>query len=99
MNQSSSDAPSSPNKVTTVHILGDGQVIASLEEFQQVEDRFSWVSRTDIIARLLRLRRITDHQKKSVIAIYEDGNVIREFVNVDEHFPVAALLQAKSIDD
>lgn len=99
MFQSSSDSPSSPNKVTTVHILEDGQVIASLEEFQQVEERFSWVSKPDMIARLLRLRRITDQQKKSVIAIYEEGMMIREFVNVDEHFPVAALIQEKSVDE
>jgi hypothetical protein len=99
MYQSSSNTPASPNKVTTVHILEDGQVIASLEEFQQVEERFSWVSKPDMIARLLRLRRITDQQKKSVIAIFEEGMVIREFINIDEHFPVAALLKEKSIDE
>lgn len=98
MNQHSSDTPAPLSKVTTVHILEDGQVITSLEEFIKVEERFSWVSKADMIARLLRLRRITDQEKKSIIAIFEEGNVIREFVNVDEHFPVAALLQEKFVD-
>ncbi len=85
-------APSSPSKVTTVHILGNGQIVSSLQEFQLVEDRFSWVSKADMISRLLTLRRITDPEKKSIIAIYEEGHVIREFVNLDEHFPIAAVL-------
>ena len=87
-------APSSPNKVTTVHILGDGQIITTLPDFQRVEDRFAWVSRADMIARILTLRRITDPEKKSIIAIYEEGQTIREFVNLDEHFPIAAVLNS-----
>jgi hypothetical protein len=90
-------APSSPSKVTTVHILGDGQIVSTLQEFQKVEDRFAWVSRPDMIARLLTLRRITDPEKKSIIAIYEEGHVIREFVNLDEHFPVAAVLNPQPL--
>jgi hypothetical protein len=93
---SESFAPSSPSKVTTVHILGNGQIVGSLQEFQLVEDRFAWVSKADMIARLLTLRRITDPEKKSIIAIYEEGHVIREFVNLDEHFPVAAVLNTQA---
>ena len=92
-------APSSPSKVTTVHILANGQIIGSLPEFQLVEDRFAWVPRADMIARLLTLRRITDPDKKSIIAIYEKGHVIREFVNLDEHFPVAAVLNPQPLSE
>ncbi|RYY31507.1 MAG: hypothetical protein EOO04_01005 [Chitinophagaceae bacterium] len=92
-------APSSPSKVTTVHILDDGQIVGSLQEFQLVEDRFAWVSRADMITRLLTLRRITDPEKKSVIAIYEQGKVIKEFVNLDEHFPIAAILNAGEVPE
>jgi hypothetical protein len=92
-------APSSPSKVTTVHILDDGQIVGSLQEFQLVEDRFAWVSRADMITRLLTLRRITDPEKKSIIAIYEQGRVIREFVNLDEHFPVAAILKSGEVSE
>ena len=93
---SESFAPSSPSKVTTVHILGNGQIVGSLQEFQLVEDRFAWVSKADMIARLLTLRRITDPEKKSIIAIYEEGHIIREFVNLDEHFPIAAVLNSQA---
>ncbi|RYY16689.1 MAG: hypothetical protein EOO04_26560 [Chitinophagaceae bacterium] len=93
---SESFAPSSPSKVTTVHILDNGQVIGSLQEFQLVEQRFAWVSKADMIARLLTLRRITDPDKKSIIAIYEEGHIIREFVNLDEHFPIAAVLNPQT---
>ena len=92
-------APSSPSKVTTVHILNNGQIVGSLQEFQLVEERFSWVSRADMISRLLTLRRVTDPDKKSIIAIYEEGRVIREFVNLDEHFPVAAILSEQPISE
>lgn len=92
-------APSSPSKVTTVHILGDGQIVSTLQEFQLVEDRFAWVSRADMIARILTLRRITDPEKKSIIAIYEEGHVIREFVNLDEHFPVVAVLNPQPVSE
>ncbi|HMF72090.1 MAG TPA: hypothetical protein VK616_11475 [Flavitalea sp.] len=92
-------APSSPSKVTTVHILDNGRIVGSLQEFQLVEDRFAWVSRADMISRLLTLRRVTDPEKKSIIAIYEEGHVIREFVNLDEHFPVAALLNQQPLSE
>lgn len=92
-------APSSPSKVTTVHILDNGQIVGSLQEFQLVEDRFAWVSRADMISRLLTLRRVTDPDKKSIIAIYEEGHAIREFVNLDEHFPVAALLNQQPLSE
>jgi hypothetical protein len=52
-----------------------------------------------MIARLLTLRRVTDPEKKSIIAIYEEGQVIKEFINLDEHFPVAALLNPQPISE
>jgi hypothetical protein len=72
--------------VTTVHILKSGELVFSLDEYQKVEDRFTWVNRRDIVTKILRLRPLTDLTKKSIIAIYEDGNSIREFVNVDPDF-------------
>ena len=72
--------------VTTVHILKTGELVNSLDEYQKVEERFAWVDRHDIISKILRLRPLTDLSKKSVIAIYEDGYSIREFVNVDPDF-------------
>jgi hypothetical protein len=73
-------------KVSTIHVLKTGEIIESFEEYQKVEERFSWVDRKDIIRQILRLRKQTDFSKKSVIVMYEDGRMIREFVNVEEGF-------------
>ncbi len=72
--------------VTTVHILKSGELVDSLKQYELVEDRFSWVNKTHILTRILKLRNMTDDKKKSIIAIYEDGQLIREFVNVEHDF-------------
>ncbi len=72
--------------VNTLHILKTGEVISTHDQYQFVEDRFAWVDKPRIISRILRLRLLTESDKKSVIAIYEDGQVIKEFVNVDDYF-------------
>ena len=72
--------------VSTIHILKDGEVVSSVQDYMKVEDRFSWVDRSFIVSKILKLRSVTDEFKKSVIVIYEEGQQIREFVNVDETF-------------
>ncbi len=72
--------------VSTVHILQSGEVINSVHDYLKVEDRFSWVDKAYIVSKLLQLRKLTDDTKRSVIAIYEDGHKIREFVNVEREF-------------
>jgi hypothetical protein len=72
--------------VSTVHILKTGEVISSVQDYMKVEDRFSWVDRTFIVSKILALQKRTDDRKRSFIVIYEDGNLIREFVNVDQSF-------------
>jgi hypothetical protein len=72
--------------VSTVHILESGEVISSVEDYMKVEDRFSWVDKSYIVSKILHLRKLTDEHKRSVIAIYEDGHKIREFVNVEKEF-------------
>ena len=72
--------------VSTVHILKSGEVISSVQDYMKVEDRFSWVDKTFIVSKILALQKKTDDRKRSFIVIYEDGNVIREFVNVDQTF-------------
>ena len=78
--------PLGQGQVSTIHILKSGEIISTLEEFREVEDRFGWVNKVDLVTKLLQLRRLTDHSKKSVIAIYEDGQVVREYVNVEHEF-------------
>lgn len=69
-----------------MHILATGEIIYSREESEKAEYRFNWVDRKIIIERILHLRSLTDSNKKSVIAIYENGHVIKEFVNVECEF-------------
>jgi hypothetical protein len=73
-------------KVSTVHILNTGEIISSLEDYLKVQDRFAWVDQSHIISSIFRLRRLTESPKKSVIVIYEEGRLIKEYVNVDESF-------------
>jgi hypothetical protein len=72
--------------VHTAHILVSGQIIYTLKEFQQVEHRFEWVSRKEIIEKIIHLRSLTRDDKKSVLAIYESGHQIKEYVNVESDF-------------
>ena len=72
--------------VSTIHVLNTGEIISSVQDYMKVEDRFSWVDRTFIISKIFDLQKRTDDRKRSFIVIYEDGNLIREFVNVDQGF-------------
>jgi hypothetical protein len=72
--------------VSTIHVLKTGEVISSVHDYLKFEDRFSWVDRTFIVSRILELQKKTDDRRRSFIVIYEDGNQIREFVNVDQGF-------------
>jgi hypothetical protein len=72
--------------VTTLHILKSGEIVGSVPEFIQVQDRFSWVDRLQLVTKILRLRPLTDKGRKSFIVLYEDGHLIREYINMDENF-------------
>jgi hypothetical protein len=61
-------------------------MISNVEDYLKFEDRFEWVDRRFIIEKMLHLRQLTDEQKRSVIVIYEDGQKIREYVNVEPTF-------------
>lgn len=73
-------------KVHTLHILEDGEIISSLEAFMKVEERFSWVNKSAIVSSILKLHKLTDDRKQSVVVVYESGRRIKEFVNIDTWF-------------
>jgi hypothetical protein len=78
--------PHHPGSVFTIHILNTGEIISNVEDYMKVEDRFDWVDRKFIIEKMLHLRQLTDEEKRSVIVIYEDGQQIKEFINVEPSF-------------
>jgi hypothetical protein len=57
-----------------------------VKDYLEVENHFSWVDRRFIVEKILKLKRLTDECKNSVIVLYEDGQHIREFINVDYSF-------------
>jgi hypothetical protein len=73
-------------RVYTVHILKTGEIITALEDYLKVKERFAWVDQTYIISTIFRLRRLTESPKKSIIVIHEEGQIIKEYVNVEENF-------------
>jgi hypothetical protein len=79
-------APSERGFVSTVHVLKGGEMIYSLQEFQKIENRFSWVDKKYLIGKILELQRKTDDRRRSFLVIYEEGNRIREYVNMDYSF-------------
>ncbi len=72
--------------VSTIHVLSGGEIIYSLQDFMKIENRFSWVDKRLLVTKILELQKKTDDKKQSYIVIYEDGNMIREFLNVDVGF-------------
>src|ERR1700730_2293253 len=74
------------SKVTTVHILKSGEIISTVQEFMKVEERFAWVDKSYIVATILRLGALTTERKRSLIAIYEEGRQIKEYINVEHEF-------------
>jgi hypothetical protein len=72
--------------VSTVHVLKDGEIIYSLQDFLKIESRFSWVDKKYLVSKILELQKKTDDRRRSFLVIYEEGNQIREFVNMDQTF-------------
>jgi hypothetical protein len=59
--------------VSTVHVLKDGEIIYSLQEFLKIESRFSWVDKKYLVSKILELQKKTDDRRRSFPVIYEDG--------------------------
>ncbi len=72
--------------VSTIHVLSSGEIIYSVQDFMKIESRFSWVDKKFLVGKILELQKKTDDRKRSYIVLYEDGNLIREFLNVDQFF-------------
>ena len=72
--------------VSTVHVLKDGEIIHSLQDFLKIENRFSWVDKKYLVSKILELQKKTDDRRRSFLVFYEEGNQIREYVNMDQTF-------------
>jgi hypothetical protein len=77
--------------VRTVHILTTGELVWTREEYEKVKERFDWVDQRFILSEILRLRRLTDNGRQTIIAIYELGRTIKPFMNLDHNFHLSDL--------
>lgn len=90
------DIPVEHRQVDIIHILKDGTVIISKKEFEDVVEKFTWVNLSRIETLLLELRPQTDSSRKSIIAIYETGE-IKTFPNISKNFTKYNLLNKASL--
>ena len=61
--------------VEVSHILKNGEILTTLRAFEPHEIKFNWVNKTEIIDLILLLRTKTKTNKKTVVAIYEGGEI------------------------
>ena len=83
-----------PANVRTVHVLATGELIYSREDYEKVKEKFSWVDQQFILSEILRLRRLTDNGRQSIIAIYENEKKIKPFLNIDNEFHPTDLIMS-----
>lgn len=90
------DIPVEQRRVDIIRILKDGQVIISKKEFEEVEEKFSWVNRQELVNTILELRSQTDSNRKSIIAIFETRE-IKTFPNISKNFTKFNLLNKSGL--
>ena len=86
MHSVETSAPSERGFVSTVHVLKGGEMIYSLQDFLKIETRFSWVDKKFLINKILEIQKKTDDRRRSFLVFYEEGNQIREYINMDYSF-------------
>lgn len=85
------DIPIEQRQVDIIHILNDGEIILNSKELEKHQDKFTWVNKNQIVDLVLSLRSLTDSHRKSIIAIYQSGE-IKTFPNISKNFAKYGLL-------
>ena len=80
------------SSVQTVYILQSGEQLVSLQEFERVRDKFDWVDKKVLLTEILHVRTMTSQGCRSIIAVYEDGKMIKTFLNLSADFHPSDLL-------
>ena len=78
--------------VDVVHILNDGEVVLLRKDFERIEKKFEWVNRAVVSELILELKAQTDESRKSIIAIYESGE-LKIHTNISHNFTKYTLLK------
>ena len=90
------EIPVEQRQVDVVHILNDGKLILTKKELELVKDKFSFVNPQEIVGLILQLRPQTDSNRKSIIVIYESGD-IKTHPNISKNFTKYNLLNKSSL--
>lgn len=85
------DIPVEHRQVDIIHILNDGEIILNSKEFEKHQEKFTWVNKNQIVDLVLSLRPLTDSHRKSIIAIYQTGE-IKTYPNISKNFTKYNLL-------
>lgn len=90
------DIPVRERQVDVVYILLDGTIIMSEKELEQYRRRFEWVNSIGIQRQVITLKPMTDASRKSIIAIFESGE-IKQYPNVSKNFTDYTLLNKSGL--
>jgi hypothetical protein len=90
------NVPVDERQVDVVHILKDGTVILAPKDFLPHQEKFEWVNITGIQRLVITLRPMTDSSRKSIIAIFETGE-IKQYPNVSKNFTDYTLLNKSGL--
>lgn len=88
--------PVQEKQVVLVHILKDGTIILSAKELEPHEDKFAWVNVLGVERLITSLRPMTDSNRKSIVAIFETGE-IKQYPNVSKNFTDYTLLNKSGL--
>ena len=88
--------PAQEKQIVLVHVLADGTIILSAKELEPYEDKFAWVNIIGIERLIISLRPMTDPARKSIIVIFETGE-IKQFPNVSKNFTDYTLLNKSGL--
>jgi hypothetical protein len=89
------DVPVQERQVDIVHILKDGRVIMQ-RDIKPYDHLFTWLDHNQIQHMVSELKPRTDEHRKSIVAVFETGEV-RTYPNVSKNFTNYGLLNKSGL--
>lgn len=89
------DVPVMERQIDIVYVLRNGEVVLG-KDILEYSHLFSWLDHNQIEHLVVELKPQTDEHRKSIIAIFETGQV-RTYPNVSPNFTNYGLLNKSSL--
>lgn len=90
------ELPVLERQVDIIHILNDGHIIISVQEFEPYQNRFSLIDAGEVRRVVRGIRSLTDSSRKSIVTIFENGE-IKQYPNVSKNFTDYTLLNKSGL--